>query len=742
MNWPTHTDYQDAMQNPGVCFQEPELKTGEAACDMLGLPRVMSGNFASVYELKTSGTRYAVRCFVRQVPGQQGRYSRLSQYLNSITLDCLVDFEFMLKGILVKGEWFPIVKMHWVEGSPLNTWVEEHINDSAALLKLAADWRVMMDLLKKNKLAHGDLQHGNIMVSPQNELRLVDYDGMYAPVFGRGRAPELGHINFQHPRRTADFYQEDLDNFAALVIYTSLRALAAEPELWQKFYTVDNLVLVSADYKAPLQSAALERLKQSKELAVQQLAKLIERSCCGPVECVPDFDEVMKALDAGTLEKMAMKSGSVAPAEPFLAKRAAEAGKTPAAAPAVREKTGSRSAYDNVPTFATTMSSSFKPATPAPAPAAASYGQSEKKGVPGWVWGVACGLAAAVIVFVVMSGKKPAASAPPSNNSPAPSQKPEPAAPANNTPKPQASARPGPAVEGFKISLLGTLKAAAAVDLVAYSRDGKTLASSQANKTLSLWEAQSGKQKKTISGFTDNLAAMNFLPDDKTVATVSQDNAVQIIDITTGQPKRTVDQKKNLFGVAVSPDGQSLATGDSDRKVVRLVDLQSGAARKTFPGHSSWVKSVAFSADGSVLAVACHDDSIALWDVASGKRLSNVIASGNTLDLPVLSPNGKWLATADNRALKIWDVAPGELKQTFTGHNEDVKSAAFSSDGKMVVSGSSDKGIRFFDVTTGALKLALAGHNASITALALSADGNFLASGSADQSVKLWEVKR
>src|SRR5687767_10701509 len=98
-NWPTHSDYQDAMQNPSVCFAEDELKAGEAKVDMLGLPRVMSGNFASVYELKTPQNRWAIRCFVRQVPGQQGRYARLSQYINNITMSCLVDFEYLTKGI-------------------------------------------------------------------------------------------------------------------------------------------------------------------------------------------------------------------------------------------------------------------------------------------------------------------------------------------------------------------------------------------------------------------------------------------------------------------------------------------------------------------------------------------------------------------------------------------------------------------------------------------------------------------
>ncbi|MDB6024823.1 MAG: hypothetical protein JWM68_1046, partial [Verrucomicrobiales bacterium] len=312
MNWPTHSDYQDAMQNPGVCFQEPELKTGTAKTDMLGLPRVMSGNFASVYELHCADARWAVRCFVRQVSGQQGRYSRLSQHLHSLTTPYLVGFEYMQKGIMVKGEWYPIVKMQWVEGVPLNTFIEENVNNPAVLTKLAADWRDMLKALSEHKLAHGDLQHGNIMVTPQNELRLVDYDGMYAPIFGRGRAPELGHINFQHPRRTADFYQEDLDNFSALVVYTSIRAVAADPEIFQKSYTVDNLVFSSADYKNPLNSPVFARLKQSKDLGVQQLTKLLEKCCVSPVDTVPDFGTVMAALDAGSsLESIQLKAATM-----------------------------------------------------------------------------------------------------------------------------------------------------------------------------------------------------------------------------------------------------------------------------------------------------------------------------------------------------------------------------------------------------------------------------------------------
>jgi hypothetical protein len=301
MTWPTHTDYQDAIQNPLICFAEDELKAGTAACDMLGLPRVTSGNFASVYELSAAEKRYAVRCFVRQVMGQQGRYSRLSEYLSKIKMPWLIDFSYFLKGILVRGEWYPIVKMDWVAGSPLNTWMEDNLNNPEKLRALATQWRALVNDMRKAHLAHGDYQHGNVMVTTSDELRLVDYDGMYCPAFGKGRSPELGHANFQHPRRLPEHYDDSIDNFSAIVIYMSLLALADEPALWKDFYTVDNLILTSGDYKNPQNSKAFARLEASKDPVVKQLAGLIRSSCLRAVTDVPWFEDAVVGAEKGTL---------------------------------------------------------------------------------------------------------------------------------------------------------------------------------------------------------------------------------------------------------------------------------------------------------------------------------------------------------------------------------------------------------------------------------------------------------
>jgi hypothetical protein len=454
MSWPSHTDYQDSIQNPHICFEDPLLKTGEVGCDMLGLPRVMSGNFACVYSMTTGGDRWAIRCFVRQVLGQQGRYARLSQNLCGLGLPCMVTFDYILRGIQIKNEWYPIVKMQWVDGLPLNQWVEEKATDTNAMKDIAAKFIVMMKSLRENSLAHGDLQHGNVMVTTNDELRLVDYDGMYTPAF-KGKSPELGHANFQHPRRTPDYYCEDLDNFAALVIYMSFLAIAADPAYFKKFYTGDNILLLSSDYRNPGSSASLKALKECKDPKVAQLASLIQRLCLVDIAKVPSLETVVDALEKGTLQQMISNlpdpsaaaaapagasdwlasaeplpstgsrpsptgsrpsppsgptgtriSPAPAPMVPVSAQRPVTPGAAPkpAAAAAPRPASAPAPAAASKPAMPTSMpKAAAKPAS-APTPAAQPAGGG---GVPMWVWGAigAVGIIVALLAYIFSSKK-------------------------------------------------------------------------------------------------------------------------------------------------------------------------------------------------------------------------------------------------------------------------------------------------------------------------------------------------
>ena len=164
-------------------------------------PLVHYGDSACVFKLATSEGDVAVRCFTRQLTGLQARYASLADYLRGGGSDSLVGFEYIEQGIRVEGDWFPIVRMDWAEGSRLDGFVAEHIDEPGALLDLAARWRSAVASIRRLGIAHNDLEPGNVIVSEQGPLRLVDYDSMFIPDFDGEESPEPGHRNYRHPIR-------------------------------------------------------------------------------------------------------------------------------------------------------------------------------------------------------------------------------------------------------------------------------------------------------------------------------------------------------------------------------------------------------------------------------------------------------------------------------------------------------------------------------------------------------------
>ena len=295
MPWPTTTAFSESIQNPGVCFRgNSELAGSAAATTPRGLPLVYSGNFACVYKVKEAmGKDVAVRCFTREVRDQQQRYDRLSEYLKTALPETFVDFEYLPQGILVKSQWYPIVKMDWANGEPLDKFVRQNLDKPDAISGVAARWRGAVGSLRGLGIAHNDLQHGNVMVQADNRLHLVDYDGIFLPQFQGELSPEIGHKNYQHPQRSAKNYDAQIDNFPALVVYLSLLALRADPKLWDRFYNDDNLLLTNKDYEAPKESECFQALQQSPNETVRKLAVQLERYCALPVEQVPDLESIL-----------------------------------------------------------------------------------------------------------------------------------------------------------------------------------------------------------------------------------------------------------------------------------------------------------------------------------------------------------------------------------------------------------------------------------------------------------------
>ena len=133
MAWPGITEFSEAVQNPRLCFTGTDFEAGTVQTNRRGMPLVYSGAFACVYPLSVGGRTFAVRCFTREVKDQHDRYNKLSDYLMNVLPPSFVQFEYVERGISVRGSWYPIVRMEWVEGQSLSSFVDDKINDPGML---------------------------------------------------------------------------------------------------------------------------------------------------------------------------------------------------------------------------------------------------------------------------------------------------------------------------------------------------------------------------------------------------------------------------------------------------------------------------------------------------------------------------------------------------------------------------------------------------------------------------------
>ena len=217
----------------------------------------------------------------------------MSDYLIHVLPPAFVHFEYLDHGINFRGAWYPIIKMEWVEGELLSKFVDSRLNEPDTIRRVAAQWRGGTTAsLRGLRIAHNDLQHGNVMVQGDGNIRLVDYDGMFLPQFRGERSPELGYKNYQHPQRLPEDYDDYVDNFPTLVIYLSLLAIASDPSLWS-FYNDDNLIFTRNDYADPGSSEIFNRLKNSPDPTVAKLTERLEECCALPVEEVPDLETIL-----------------------------------------------------------------------------------------------------------------------------------------------------------------------------------------------------------------------------------------------------------------------------------------------------------------------------------------------------------------------------------------------------------------------------------------------------------------
>jgi hypothetical protein len=378
--------YLFALQHPRESFTDEELREATVAYEGWR-PYARSGKFAVVYKLETKNGPKAVRCFYYPNTEHEERYRLFHDHIQELRLECLTQFEYLRQGIVLQEGSFPIVKMDWVEGETLDKRLESMAEnqDVRGLEKISGLWRDALVGLRHASIAHGDMQHANILTR-NGSLCLVDYDGVFIPSFQGKNALEVGHRNYQHPgRASSKSFGLSIDDFSAIVIYFSILALATDPKLWKMYHQDESLILQEADYRTPSKSELLKKLKRSSETQVRELAQKLEYICTQPVDAVPRFESLVPI---------------------------------PTRAPSAAEKGTSESAWwNNLQGLNTTAASSINPATrtshgsvetagSAPAPTAPSRNpvpaRTQKKGLKRVVLVLLTLLILAVCAFVLL----------------------------------------------------------------------------------------------------------------------------------------------------------------------------------------------------------------------------------------------------------------------------------------------------------------------------------------------------
>jgi WD40 repeat protein len=284
------------------------------------------------------------------------------------------------------------------------------------------------------------------------------------------------------------------------------------------------------------------------------------------------------------------------------------------------------------------------------------------------------------------------------------------------------------------------------VTSVGFSPDGKRIVSGSEDKTIRIWDAETGEEVSApFEGHTDSITSVMFSPDGKRIVSGSYDKTIRMWNPETGEEIAGpfVDHTHGIACVAFSSDGTRIVSGSCD-KTIRIWDTKTGhAVARPLVGHKHPITSVRFSPNGKLVASGSYENTIVIWDAQTGEQVARPHAGHNDCFRSVdFSPDGQHIvAGSDDSTIRIWDVETGgKVAGPFEGHTAWITSVKFSHDGRRIVSGGYDETVRIWDADTGNAKGVFEGHMDVVTYVEFSPDGKRVVSASRDGTICIWDA--
>lgn len=275
---PTIPEIKISIENKDLFVKDEFVRKGVFQRGSNGNLIMFTGGFTAVFPVVVQNEKWAFRCWHANMGNTAQRFKEIAQCVKSSQASYLCDFAYVDKGILVDGKLYPTTRMKWVEGKTIKDYICDNAYNNTKLQKLGDNFLGLIKDMHNRGYAHGDLQHGNILVGNNESLFLVDYDSFYCPALKGEKDIIKGLVDYQHPARINNsFANEKLDFFSELIIYSTIYAIAENPGLVTKYQMANSekMLFSKNDFNNINSSIIYKDLKSLNNSRVNKLLDIL-----------------------------------------------------------------------------------------------------------------------------------------------------------------------------------------------------------------------------------------------------------------------------------------------------------------------------------------------------------------------------------------------------------------------------------------------------------------------------------